>query len=86
MPMPANQVSYQMREADYSDSPQEDTWVGALIAALDGQLRPLQLLLTPGAWEGLFHASLDKLLGRLEVIIGRKPFTQLGRRWQGGVT
>jgi hypothetical protein len=41
-------------------------------------LIPYQDLLTPAAWEGLFHSLLDKILARLEVLIGRKAFTQLG--------
>lgn len=37
------------------------------MVALDHQLAWLQPRLTPGAWEGLFHSLLDKLLARLEV-------------------
>jgi hypothetical protein len=39
---------------------------------------PAQDLLTPAAWEALFHALLDKVLARLEALLGRKAFTQLG--------
>jgi hypothetical protein len=61
------QASYLLGDDDYLQAEAEDGWVGRLLAALDGQLRWLQPRLTPGAWEGLFHSLLDKLLARLEV-------------------
>ncbi|KIY96251.1 Conserved oligomeric Golgi complex subunit 4 [Monoraphidium neglectum] len=71
-------ASYLLGDDDYLQAEAEDGWVGRLLAALDGQLRWLQPRLTPGAWEGLFHSLLDKLLARLEVLLSRKQFSQLG--------
>lgn len=55
------QASYALTEADYGAGDLDGTWVVHLVAMLDGLLRPLQPLLTPGAWEGVFHALLDKV-------------------------
>ncbi|KAI8468195.1 MAG: component of oligomeric golgi complex 4 [Monoraphidium minutum] len=71
-------ASYLLGDSDYLQAETEDGWVGHLLAALDLQLRWLQPRLTPGAWEGLFHSLLDKLLARLEVLLSRKQFSQLG--------
>lgn len=71
-------ASYLLGDSEYMSAEAEDGWVGHLLAALDLQLRWLQPRLTTGAWEGLFHSLLDKLLARLEVILSRKPFSQLG--------
>ncbi|GBF96968.1 hypothetical protein Rsub_09048 [Raphidocelis subcapitata] len=71
-------ASYTLGDADYAAGDADDGWPARLLAALDLQLRWLQPRLTPGAWEGLFHSLLDKLLARLEVLIGRKRFSQLG--------
>ena len=64
---PLRQASYALGDADYVAAEAEDGWAARLLAALDLQLRWLQPRLTPGAWEGLFHSLLDKLLARLEV-------------------
>lgn len=71
-------MSYALQDADYSGENMEDSWVVHLLAAMESQLKWLQPLLTKGGWEGLFHSLLDKLLARLEVLLGRKVFTQLG--------
>lgn len=43
-----------------------------LAACLEMQLNWLQPLLTSACWEGLTLLLLDKLLARLEVLLGRK--------------
>jgi hypothetical protein len=49
-----------------------------LAACLQLQLAWLQPLLTPACWEGLTLLLLDKLLARLEVLLGRKVRGVLG--------
>lgn len=75
------QASYLLGDSDYLAADGEDGWVVHLLAALDLQLRWLQPRLTAGAWEGLFHSLLDKLLARLEV--RGRAFTSQGW-WQRG--
>jgi hypothetical protein len=75
------QASYLLGDADYgAGGDGEDGWVARLLAALDLQLRWLQPRLTPGAWEGLFHSLLDKLLARLEVGAGLPAVWRRGGR------
>lgn len=66
------QTSYQLAEADYSGSDLGGGWVMRLAAGLEMQLTWLQPLLTSACWESLTLLLLDKLLARLEVLLGRK--------------
>jgi hypothetical protein len=66
------QTSYQLNDADYSGGDLEGGWVVRLAGCLQLQLMWLQPLLTPACWEGLTLLLLDKLLARLEVLLGRK--------------
>jgi hypothetical protein len=68
----ALQTSYQLNDADYSGGDLEGGWVVRLAGCLQLQLMWLQPLLTPACWEGLTLLLLDKLLARLEVLLGRK--------------
>jgi hypothetical protein len=68
----ALQTSYQLNDADYSGGDLEGGWVVRLAGCLQLQLLWLQPLLTPACWEGLTLLLLDKLLARLEVLLGRK--------------
>ncbi|KAG2447879.1 hypothetical protein HYH02_007335 [Chlamydomonas schloesseri] len=72
-------LSYSLSEAEYGAGEAEGGgWAGRLVlalSALSGLLRPL---LTPANWEVLFGALLDKLAARLEALLLRKPFSQLG--------
>jgi hypothetical protein len=68
----ASQTSYQLSDADYSGGDLEGGWVVRLAGCLQLQLTWLQPLLTPACWEGLTLLLLDKLLTRLEVLLGRK--------------
>lgn len=45
----------------------DDSWVSRLLAALDLSVAWLRARLTGGAWEGVFHALLDRVIARLEV-------------------
>ncbi|WIA35384.1 hypothetical protein OEZ86_003832 [Tetradesmus obliquus] len=71
-------TSYQLSDADYSGGDLEGGWVVRLAGCLQLQLAWLTPLLTPACWEGLTLLLLDKLLARLEVLLGRKAFSQLG--------
>lgn len=66
------QTSYQLSESDYSVGDVGGGWVMRLAAGLDLQLNWLQPLMTAACWEQLTLLLLDKLLARLEVLLGRK--------------
>jgi hypothetical protein len=66
------QTSYQLGEVDYGGGELGGSWVVRLAAGLELQLTWLQPLLTPACWESLTLLLLDKLLARLEVLLGRK--------------
>lgn len=71
-------VSYVVSEAEYGAMEAEGGWAGRLVMALGalaGQLRPH---LTANNWEVLFGGLLDKLSSRVEALLGRKQFNQLG--------
>ncbi|GIL67931.1 hypothetical protein Vafri_21202 [Volvox africanus] len=71
-------MSYSLTEADYSALEAEGGWAGRLVLALSGLASLLRPLLTTSNWEVLFGSLLDKLSARLEGLLGRKSFNQLG--------
>jgi hypothetical protein len=70
--------SYQLTDAGYSAREVEDGWAQRLLGAVGSLMMWLQPQLTTASYEVLFHALLDKLLTRLEALLGRKQFSQLG--------
>lgn len=66
------QTSYQLGEADYGGGDAGGSWVARLAAGLELTTGWLVPLLAPGVWESLLLLLLDKLLTRLEVLLGRK--------------
>eukprot|EP00879_Flechtneria_rotunda_P019660 GHRR01020657.1.p1 GENE.GHRR01020657.1~~GHRR01020657.1.p1 ORF type:complete len:653 (+),score=242.69 GHRR01020657.1:85-2043(+) len=71
-------TSYQLSDTDYSGGELGTGWVSRLAAGLQLQLNWLQPLLTAASWETLTLLLLNKLITRLEVLLGRKVFSQLG--------
>ncbi|GFR44917.1 hypothetical protein Agub_g6002, partial [Astrephomene gubernaculifera] len=75
-------MSYSLSESDYAAcSPElspEGGWAGRLVVALGGLAALLRPGLTGANWEVLLGSLLDKLAARLESLLARKSFTQLG--------
>ncbi|MEW5307113.1 MAG: hypothetical protein WDW36_009530 [Sanguina aurantia] len=72
-------ASYCLSELEYAGRESEGApWVGRLLAALDNAMLWLQPFLTTDNYEGLFHLVVDKVVSRLEGILSRKQFNQLG--------
>lgn len=71
-------VSYLLSDSEYSNREAEDGWANHLLAALQLLLLWLQPLLTSNNYEVLLHLLLDKMVARLEAVIARKQFSQLG--------
>ncbi|KAG1668624.1 hypothetical protein FOA52_001493 [Chlamydomonas sp. UWO 241] len=71
-------ASYQLTDAGYSAREVEDGWAQRLLGAVGSLMMWLQPQLTTTSYEVLFHTLLDKLLTRLEALLGRKQFSQLG--------
>ncbi|EFJ43661.1 component of oligomeric golgi complex 4 [Volvox carteri f. nagariensis] len=71
-------MSYTLTEAEYASLEVEGGWAGRLVLALSGLSSLMRSLLTTSNWEVLFGSLLDKLSARLEGLLGRKPFNQLG--------
>lgn len=71
-------TSFQLSESDYAAGELGGTWVVRLAAALEVQLQWLQPLLTPSSYEAFTLILLDKVVAMMEVLLGRKVFSQLG--------
>lgn len=71
-------VIYVLNEAEYSAREEEEGWAHRMIVSLQGTVGWLQPFMTTGNYEGLFHILVDKILARLEAMLGRKGFSQLG--------
>lgn len=72
------QASYVLTEADYGTLEAESGWAGRLVLLLSSLATVLRPGLTPSNWEVLFGSLLDKLAARVEGLLGRKSFNQLG--------
>ncbi|GAX77377.1 hypothetical protein CEUSTIGMA_g4823.t1 [Chlamydomonas eustigma] len=71
-------VSYQLSDIEYSSREAEEGWAHHLVASVQLLMTWLQPILTTNNYEGLLHLLLDKLVSRLEALLGRKQFSQLG--------
>ncbi|GFH19034.1 uncharacterized protein HaLaN_15921, partial [Haematococcus lacustris] len=77
------QVSYQLSEAEYAAAESGEGWVQRLLVGLELAVTWLQPLLTANNYEwcvlqGVVHGVLDKVVARLEALLSRKAFSQLG--------
>ncbi|KXZ41619.1 hypothetical protein GPECTOR_358g126 [Gonium pectorale] len=71
-------ASYTLSEAEYSASEAEGGWPGRLVMAMGGLAAAMRPHLTAANWEVMFGMLLDKVSARLEGLLLRKPFNQLG--------
>ncbi|KAL6746871.1 component of oligomeric golgi complex 4 [Haematococcus lacustris] len=71
-------VSYQLSEAEYAAAESGEGWVQRLLVGLELAVTWLQPLLTANNYEGMVHGVLDKVVARLEALLSRKAFSQLG--------
>lgn len=71
-------VSYKLSEPDYAALDASDSWVTRLLGALELQMGWLSPLLTGRGLEGLLQCVVDKATLRLEALLSRKQFNQLG--------
>ncbi|KAF5839444.1 hypothetical protein DUNSADRAFT_727 [Dunaliella salina] len=71
-------ASYALSEAEYSAGEFGDGWASRLLVVLEATLLWMQPLLTTNNYEGVLHSVLDKVVARLETLLARKAFNQLG--------
>jgi len=71
-------ASYRLSEAEYAARDAADSWVSPLLGALEAQAGWAGPLLTARNCEALLQALVDRVAARLEALLSRKPFNQLG--------
>jgi len=73
-----SKVSYELDEEDFAGNEAVDPWVHRFVEFLGGVLGPISQRLSDRGFESLKMAVVDYLVKRLEYLLMRKPFTQLG--------
>jgi hypothetical protein len=71
-------VTYELDEEDFAGNEAVDPWVHRFVEFLGGVLGPISQRLSDRGFEGLKMAVVDYLVKRLEYLLMRKSFTQLG--------
>lgn len=71
-------ISYTMSESEYESQQAAVGWVARLVLGVTSQVQWLKPLLTTSNYEALLHHVLDKVAARLDVLLSRKTFNQLG--------
>ncbi|CAD7704433.1 unnamed protein product [Ostreobium quekettii] len=71
-------VSYDLSEVEYDANELQETWVQRLLAELESALTQLQPKLTADNHGNLLNPVLDRLASRIEALMMRKKFNQLG--------
>ncbi|KAL3652638.1 Golgi transport complex subunit 4 [Castilleja foliolosa] len=74
----AANISYEISEAEYADNEVNDPWVQRLVHAVETNVAWLQPLMTPNNYDAFLHLVIDFIVKRLEFIMMRKRFSQLG--------
>jgi len=72
------QLNYQPSEAEYSAMEVEEQWTQRLLVAMEARLSWLRPMLVPDNYDGLVAHLVDKVAARLEAIVAKKRFNQLG--------
>mmetsp|Transcript_26 Transcript_26/g.78 ORF Transcript_26/g.78 Transcript_26/m.78 type:complete len:746 (+) Transcript_26:194-2431(+) len=73
-----SQMSYQPSEAEYAAMEMEEMWTQRLLVAMEACLSWLRPQLIVPNYETLISHLVDKVAGRLEAILAKKSFNQLG--------
>eukprot|EP00798_Chlamydomonas_sp_ICE-L_P008858 gene8858-3742_t len=73
-----NKASYVLSEADYAHNEVDEGWSHRLLGAFESALSWTMPVLTTNNYESLLQIVLDKVLSRLEALMSRKQFNQLG--------
>lgn len=76
--MGESKVSYELNEEDFAGNEAVDPWVHRFVEFLGGVLGPIRQRLSDQGFESLKMALVDYLVKRLEYLLMRKSFTQLG--------
>ncbi|GMH33415.1 hypothetical protein BSKO_01249 [Bryopsis sp. KO-2023] len=71
-------ASYELSEAEYSANEIEDTWVQRMLVEMDNIIAWLTPLLTTTNLDANLHLLLDRIASRIEALMMRKRFNQLG--------
>uniref|UniRef100_A0A7S0RYR1 Conserved oligomeric Golgi complex subunit 4 n=1 Tax=Chlamydomonas leiostraca TaxID=1034604 RepID=A0A7S0RYR1_9CHLO len=71
-------ASYVLSESDYAALEGGEGWAGRLLLALQANLGWMSGCLTTNNYEGVVHGVLDRVVSRLEAVLARKQFNQLG--------